>query len=106
MAPHQHVVLVPNAFGSKAFFDCDADCYDSMMATDAADYMEWAMNDVRVDALVPWHYYDEPASTEPCDLGAQSLPKTLKAWKRIGKQIVNAGRQQHDESLTSSAPGR
>ena len=36
MAPHQHVVLVPNAFGSKAFFDCDADCYDSMMAKDAA----------------------------------------------------------------------
>jgi hypothetical protein len=94
MAPHQKAVLVPGAFGGQTAkgqppWPCDEGCFDKMAAADATAYFEWAKEDPRVDALIPWHFYTSPVGGSiPCNTGVTDMPLTKAKWETIGKSIV------------------
>ena len=95
---------MPGAFGGRTAqgqppWPCDEGCFDEMAAADAAAYFEWAKEDPRVDALIPWHFYTSPAGGSiPCNTGVADMPLTRAKWEQIGKSIVGA-----DEAPAASA---
>ena len=74
--------------------DCfTLDDYDAFNVEQSAAYYDWASSDPRIVGINiwPWAGYMPPSSYKGCNIGLKELPKALKAWQRVGRQII-AGR--------------
>ena len=109
---HQSVFIVPGSFSTRQYSSSPTSpkypygnhtyCYngtidgcDVYMAEQAQAYAEWAFEDLRVTGLAPWHWDSRHIGvTSPYkEVGVVDMPKTKKAWKSIGEQIVAAQKQ-------------
>ena len=90
LSPDQRVVLVPGAYGSSTpLAGCDESCFDDWFAKAADEYYEWARQDSRVVAIMPFAW---TTGGPPIELGAKVLPKMRAAYARIGSEIVAGDR--------------
>jgi hypothetical protein len=90
LSPIQRTVLVPGAYGSTTpLAGCNESCFDDWFAKGAEAYYEWAKQDARVAAIMPFAWTTDGP---PIELGAKNLAKTRAAYARIGSEIVAGGR--------------
>eukprot|EP00976_Prorocentrum_cordatum_P043764 885317-Prorocentrum_minimum.AAC.1 len=87
---NQSIVLVPGGFASKYNSKkCNFNCYEEFMTRDALDYLDWAIEDGRIAAIIPyhWHYCPGCKSTRN-EIGVQGMNLTRAMWRSIGRSVV------------------
>ena len=60
---------------------------------------DWARADERVVGLNVWHYDLGPAKGGKYEPGLLGLPKVLRAWQSIGRQILSGEQGDVDFGL-------
>ena len=102
LRPEQRAVLIPPMYvdadaapRATAISDCDAANCTRAMLTWAESFAEWARDDERVVALLPFHWttnWDScgapPKNVRRC-VGGGDVPAIRAAWERIGRGIVS-----------------
>jgi len=89
--PGQRIALVPGSFNSNLNPNCDTKCYDEMIGHDAVDFIDWALSDSRVAAVIPWNWNGCPGF-DPCihnkdELSTDTLPTAPQKWFDLAAKL-------------------
>eukprot|EP00232_Nephroselmis_pyriformis_P015165 CAMPEP_0182886684 /NCGR_PEP_ID=MMETSP0034_2-20130328/20366_1 /TAXON_ID=156128 /ORGANISM="Nephroselmis pyriformis, Strain CCMP717" /LENGTH=470 /DNA_ID=CAMNT_0025020023 /DNA_START=167 /DNA_END=1579 /DNA_ORIENTATION=+ len=89
MLPHQKVALIPGAFMSSRNPACDALCYEKYITRDSWQFWDWARDDPRVAAIIPYHWnFCGGCKVTRNEVGLKEMERAKGAWKRIGHRII------------------
>eukprot|EP00242_Pyramimonas_sp_CCMP2087_P008204 CAMPEP_0198204154 /NCGR_PEP_ID=MMETSP1445-20131203/7536_1 /TAXON_ID=36898 /ORGANISM="Pyramimonas sp., Strain CCMP2087" /LENGTH=710 /DNA_ID=CAMNT_0043875895 /DNA_START=44 /DNA_END=2176 /DNA_ORIENTATION=- len=104
---NQSIVLVPGAFASAYNKKCKKDCYDGFCSNDAKEYVEWALEDGRIAAIIPYHWhYCRGCRTTRNEVGVQGMNATRAMWRMIGRNIVEQSNTMRIDVPAEEVAGR
>ena len=86
----QRLFVVPGADASNHNPACNASCYDSMCAGDAASFAEWIQSDAVIAGAMPWSWDSCGSGCIPSldEIGCKHMNATRQAWAAQGREIV------------------
>lgn len=105
LSPHQRVVVVPAAFGAMdnpdgsptdPMVNWSLSQYDTAMEAIAWATYNWTTTDPRVEAIAPWHWYDD-GRPGTYSYGVASLSNTRAAYTKIAALLKHKATQKLDD---------